>query len=71
MVSISVLSCLSAMSQVKGLDYPGEFSLNMREKKFTERVVRYWNKFSRDMVESPPLEVLKSCFDMVLRENTV
>lgn len=22
-------------------------------------MVRYWNKFSMDMVESPPLEVLK------------
>lgn len=34
---------------------------------FTERVVKLWNRLSREAAESPSLEVLLRCVEVVLR----
>jgi len=40
--------------------------LNMRRNLFTLRVTEHWNKLPRDVVESPSVEIFKTCLDKVL-----
>lgn len=35
------------------------FRLNMRKDPFTRRMVKHWNRLPREVMESPPLEMLK------------
>jgi len=43
-----------------------EFRLNMRRNLFPLRMTEQWNRLPREVVESPSLEILKTCLDAVL-----
>jgi len=43
-----------------------KFHLNMRKNFFTLRVTEHWNRLPRGAVESPSLEIFKTCLDKVL-----
>ena len=43
-----------------------KFYLNMRKNFFTLRVMEHWNRVPREIEESPSLEILKTCLEVVL-----
>ena len=43
-----------------------KFHLNMRKNNFTLRVMEHWNRLTREVVESPSLEIFKTRLDKVL-----
>ncbi|KFR16075.1 hypothetical protein N306_13029, partial [Opisthocomus hoazin] len=44
----------------------GGFILDIRKKFFTMRVMRHWNRLSREAVDAPSLEVFKARLDGAL-----
>jgi len=40
-----------------------KFHLKMRKKFFTLRLTEHWNRLPREFVESPSLEIFKTCLD--------
>ena len=43
-----------------------KFRLNMRRNFFPLRVTEHWNRLPREAVESPSLEIFKTCLDKIL-----
>lgn len=58
---------LSEKMRENGLKlHHGCFTLDIKEKKLTGRVIRHWNKLLRAVVGSPALEVFKRYVDVAL-----
>jgi len=56
-------------SRTRGHDFKlkeGRFNLDIREKFFTMKVVRCWNRLLREVVDAPSLEIFRARLDGAL-----
>ena len=44
----------------------GRFTLDIRSKLFTQRVVTHWNRLPKEVADAPSLEVFKARLDVAL-----
>ena len=44
----------------------GRFRLDIRRKFFTQRVMKHWNRLSKEAVDAPSLEAFKARLDVAL-----
>ena len=44
----------------------GKFRLDIKKKFFTQRVVTYWNRLPKEVVDVPSLEAFRSRLDVAL-----
>ncbi|KFZ66635.1 hypothetical protein N338_02503, partial [Podiceps cristatus] len=48
--------------------HQGKFRLDFMKNFYTKRVVKCWNRLSREVVKSPSLKAFKRCVDVALRD---
>lgn len=50
-------------------EYYGRFRLDIRKKSFTERVMKYWKRLPRDVVDWPLMEIFRKHVEVVTLLN--
>lgn len=66
MVGLGLFCCVPGeVMRGNGLkSHQGRFSLGIRKKKITERLIQYWNNLPRDL--ESPYSVFQRCLDVSL-----